>query len=141
MKNLFRKYLILLLVLSNQALFSQAATPGPTLQAQSGPQDVGKIDQLLKQSGYKYNKAAEGAWLVEPKGKTYRALIGSADDVIVIGVVLLKKEEMPVSQDFLLKLLKLNHDFDYVKIGLDGDGDLFSRTEHNIKGLTLEDFK
>lgn len=48
---------------------------------------------------------------------------------------------MKRSEDLLFKLHYLDHEFDYVKGGLDKDEDLFVRIDSNPRVLDLQEFK
>src|SRR5262245_22180738 len=104
-------------------------------------QSAAKVDRLLKESGLKNQKYAEGVWLVEASGKDFPVLVAASGDVVVIGVIVAKKGSIPFSQEFLYKVAKLNHEYDFVKVGLDSEDDLFARTERKVAGMTASDFK
>src|SRR5262245_15327687 len=110
------------------------ALPGTT-------QSAAKVDRLLKESGLKNQKYSEAVWLVEAPGKDFPVLIAASGDVVVIGVIVAKKGSIPFSQEFLYRVAKLNHEYDFVKIGLDNEDDLFARTEHKVAGMSADDFK
>jgi acetaldehyde dehydrogenase (acetylating) len=50
------------------------------------------------------------------------------------------KANLDLSADLLLKLMKLNNELEFVKVGIDNDGDLFVRAELRMASLTAEDF-
>jgi hypothetical protein len=129
---------ILLLVV--QTTFVQASSFPQTTTAQSSA----KVAQFLKQSGYTYKQAAETVWVVKMNGvelKEYEALVATNEGIVVIGVVMANRKALKSSDDLLFKLLKLNHEKDFMKIGFDNDDDLFIRTEHKVRNLDLDEFK
>jgi hypothetical protein len=143
MKNLKKSFLqlfVLSLIFSSQSFILQAATPSQSTTAQTSA----KVDQWMKQSGYKYKKASETVWVVASKGNAlpeFETFVATNENVVVIGVVMAKQKNLKMSEDLLLKILKLNHDNDFVKIGIDEDNDLFVRLERKVRMLDLEEFK
>jgi len=92
------------------------------------------IDGHLKSSGLDYKKPNEIAWIVNYENETI--LVGAQDDFFLAGVVVAQKGQFRETAESLSEILKLVHEIDFVKIGLDNDGDLFVRTER--KGNTME---
>jgi len=68
-------------------------------------------------------------------------LFAEQGDVVVVGTVLRTKAKLNLSADLLLKLMQFNNDLDFVKVGIDHDGDLFVREELRTASFTAEDFK
>lgn len=138
MKNHFAQKLIALVTLT--FLFSF----GGYAKALPGDQNAAKVEQLLKQAGLNYKHVSDNVWVVKTKGRVlpeFDMLVAENQGVLVVGVVMLNKKNLKLSQDLLFKLLKFNHTKDYVKVGVDDDDDLFVRTELNLKRLELEEFK
>jgi hypothetical protein len=105
---------------------------------------VAQVDQWLAVSNYVYKKTGNGTWLITYRAKTPTelwVLVAAGTDFVVVGVVVALKRDMVFTNDFMFKLLRLNHALDYVKIGFDNDEDLFVRSEVKTKGLDLQDFK
>ncbi len=73
-------------------------------------------------------------------GLTGMLLIGTSDEAIVIGTVVRTKSKLDLSADLWRKMLQLNHEIQWVKIGIDHDGDLFVREEFHTERLTADDF-
>lgn len=130
----------LTLILSSQSLGALATTPVQSITAQT----TAKVDQWMKQSGFTYTKATETVWVIKSKGTAlaeFETFVATNENVVVIGVVMVKQKNLKMSQEALLKILKLNHDNDFVKIGIDEDNDLFVRLERKVRTLDLEEFK
>ena len=111
------------------------AAPAALAQAQSG---VGKIAQLLKASSYDFSQKTDTVWSADFKGKslsTFRLVVAVQDDVMVTFVTVAEKARIPLSADFMHKLLRYNSTLDRVKIGLDDDGDLFVRCDASVRVL------
>lgn len=119
------------------------AAAGPRSQ-KADPQLVAKLAQILERSGYPYKKAADNIWVVNFKGKSQADInifVTSADNLIVMGAVVAPKSAMKVTPELMLKLLRLTHEIDRVKIGFDDDEDLFLRAEVISRCFDVEDFK
>jgi hypothetical protein len=140
MKNSILTIIVLAALFPSQKIEAYAApfSQGTTAQTSA------KIEQWLKQSGLTYTKAGDNVWLVKSKGNAlqeFNTLVAAYEGVVVIGVVMANKKELKMSQDLLFKILKLNHDVDFIKIGFDNDDDLFVRLERKVRTLDLEEFK
>jgi hypothetical protein len=98
----------------------------------------------LERSGYTYKKAADNVWVVNFHGNSLTDIdvfVTSAENLVVIGAVVAPKKSMKVTPEMMHKLLRLAHDIDRVKIGLDDDEDLFVRSEVAARLFDLEEFK
>jgi hypothetical protein len=140
MKNSILTIVALAALLSNQNIGAYATTGSQATTAQTSA----KVEQWLKQSGVNYTKAGDNVWLVKSKGNAlqeFNTLVATNEGVVVIGVVMANKKDLKMSQDLLFKILKLNHDVDFIKIGFDNDDDLFVRLERKVRTLDLEEFK
>ena len=116
----------------------------PKAQHQSESQLPARLADILARSGYTYRKAADNVWLVNFKGSSlndFQVLVTSTENLVVIGVVVAKKNSMNVTPEMMLKLLRVVHEIDRVKIGFDEDEDLFLRAEVTAKCFDLEEFK
>jgi len=113
-------------------------------QAKSDPQTVTKLAGILERSGYAYKKAADNIWVVNFKGNSLadvNVIVTSAEGLVVMAVVVAQKSTMKVTPEMMYKLLKLTHNIDRVKIGFDGDDDLFVRSEVSARLFDLDEFK
>ena len=63
------------------------------------------------------------------------------DTTLTMGAVVAPKNAMKVTPEMMFKLLRIVHDIDRVKIGLDDDEDLFLRAEVSARCFDVEDFK
>jgi hypothetical protein len=136
----FLQLLVLSIIFSSQSFSLQAAIYSQSTTAQTSA----KVDQWMKQSGYTYKKASETIWVIKSKGNVladFETFVATNQNVVVIGVVMAHQKNLKMSEDLLLKILKLNHENDFVKIGFDADNDLFVRSERKIRTLDLEEFK
>src|SRR5438876_12272604 len=85
-----------------------------------------RIPQLLEQSGYRYSKAGDNVWTIKFTGKSlseFQVLVTSAQGIVVLGVVVAKKDEIKLTPQLMHNILKLTHNLDRAKIGFDDDDD------------------
>ncbi|HXZ29030.1 MAG TPA: hypothetical protein VEG08_13640 [Terriglobales bacterium] len=113
---------------------AQPAAPSPELQA--------LMDQALGRSGLKYRKVQDRFWFATCDSKLVadcQILMTATPDILVMGVVIKKKDALSPTPEMLTGLLRLNHDLERVKVGIDEDGDLFERVEVTTKGLDVDE--
>jgi hypothetical protein len=107
-----------------------------------------KLQGFVNKTGYKIMTAQPcNVWLATdalriPRGEgVVRVLmIGDGGEMGIVGTVLQSKAELNLSADLLRQLMLLNNELDYMKIGIDSDGDLFVRAEMRMSSLTAENF-
>jgi hypothetical protein len=138
-KNTIRRVLTLVIALSLPVL-SHAATLPATTTPQSKEESIAKVTKLLTESGQIHRKTGESTWLIERPGKS-SILVAAGNDFVVLGIIVAVKKNMRATADLSFKLLKLNHNLDYVKAGLDDDDDLFVRNELRVRTIDLASFK
>ena len=108
-----------------------------------------KLQGFVNKTGYKIKVAKPCAvWaatdaLTIPRGEgaTGLLLIAQEGEMAIVGVVVESKANLHLSSDLLLQLMKMNNELEFVKVGIDNDGDLFIRTELHMPSLTEADFK
>ncbi|MBZ5522564.1 MAG: YbjN domain-containing protein [Acidobacteriia bacterium] len=108
-----------------------------------------KLQGFVNNTGYKIKVAkACQVWvatdaLTIPQGDGLAGLllIGQEGEMGVVGTVVQTKAQLNLSADLLMKLMQMNNELDFVKVGIDNDGDLFVRSELRMASLTAEDFK
>jgi hypothetical protein len=114
------------------------------LSGQPGQSTEAKVQRLIDGSEFSNSHPKPGAWIIPAKGPaigSYELFVAVSGDIVVIGAVAAKKAQMPMTPAFLQTLLRSNHDMDFVKIGLDNDGDAFVRTEISARILDAREFK
>ena len=102
------------------------------------------IEQWLRAGGYAFKTIGCQVWLVQnaiSDMPTAQILIGVEGNDFVAGAVVRKKASLDLSQPTLLRLMQLSDDLEYVKLGIDKDGDLFLRAEVHRGDLTGPIFK
>ena len=121
---------------ARRALVLLLAFAAPAALAQTGP--TSKVGQLLKASSYDFSQKNDAVWSADFKGKalsSFRLVVAVQDDVMVTFVTVAEKARVPLSVDFMHKLLRYNSTLDRVKVGLDDDGDLFVRCDASVRIL------
>jgi hypothetical protein len=95
-----------------------------------------KLEALIKSSGYTSSKVGDNVWTIDFTGKQlakFKLILSASgkdkEGIVVVFANPAEKSRLPATTNFMLLLLKANHDFDYVKIGIDGDGDVFVRAD------------
>jgi len=95
-----------------------------------------KLEGLIKASGYTSTKVKDDVWTIDFAGKQlprFKVVVSVSakekDGIYVIFANPADKARLPSTPNFLTLMLKANNDFDYVKIGIDGDGDAFVRAD------------
>lgn len=108
--------------------------------------DEDRIDALLHQSGYSYQKApkAEGVWVIPQHGEAlgdFKVITAAGDGLAVIFVIIAHKADLNMNLGLATKMLAMNHEYDRVKIGTDDDGDAFVRVDASIRVLDATEMK
>ena len=122
-----------LLVALSIAAFSQPA----------GAQSVG-MDAMLKQTGYGYTTHNATTWSIDLTkknlGKT-KVILSTGSEILVTFVIVAKKAAIQKTPQMMEALLSANHDYDYTKIGLDKDGDMFVRIDMPLRSVDATELK
>ena len=115
-----------------------------SLHAQPAESPAEKVQRLVEGSGFSNKHPKPNVWVIPAKGPAkgdFDLFVAVSDNIVVIGAVIAKKAEMPAAPEFYQTLLRANHNMDYVKVGLDGDGDAFARAEINNRFLDAAELK
>jgi Putative bacterial sensory transduction regulator len=124
--------LLLLVALSTGAL-SQPA----------GAQNMG-MDAMLKQTGYAYITHNATTWSIDLTRKNLgkvKVILSTGSDILVTFVIVAKKAAIQKTPQMMDTLLTANHDYDYTKIGLDKDGDMFVRIDMPLRSVDATELK
>jgi len=132
--------LLLTLVTAPRA---QEATPAEPLVESPA---AAAMSKLLEGTGLAHNKIRETVWTVPFKGevrKDFNVVVALVSDgsVVVLFAVLAEKAQMKASPELWQQLLRMNDQFDRVKVGIDGDGDAFVRVDLSLRVLDPEELK
>ena len=103
-----------------------------------------KIVQMLEESGHTYGKAADNVWTVKFRGNTLDDIavvtIGHEGMLILVAVIA-EKKDYKATPELMAKLLRLNDDYDRIKVGIDKDGDMFVRVDLTLRVTDSQEFK
>ena len=102
-------------------------------QAQGGGQACSpKVQSFLQASGFTYTTHNATTWSIDLKRDNVGALkviISCGTDIVVVFDILAKKAGIQKTAQFYEALARANHDYDFVKVCLDKDGDLGLRID------------
>jgi hypothetical protein len=116
----------------------------PGAQAQQLSERAKEFEALLRKAGFEFRRINPKVWVTDFKGKQGPkvAVISSIDDDMSVNfAIIAKKPDLPTSAEFLTKVVRMNDQFDYVKVGIDKDGDLFVRTDLMLRNLDGQELK
>lgn len=129
-----------MVMLSAISAMAQTQSETPKLDKAS----ASKIAQLLEESGHAYGKASANVWTVKFKGNNRDDIsvivIGHEGMLIMVSVVA-EQKDFKASPELMMKLLRLNDDYDRLKVGIDDDGDLFVRIDLSLRVVDAQEFK
>jgi hypothetical protein len=98
-----------------------------------------KVVQLLEDTGLNYEKRSPTSWMVRFKGSSGEDIpvfVAPADAILVLVAIAATGAETRESIDLYRELLKFNIDADYIKTGIDDDGDFQIRADVTLASLT-----
>jgi hypothetical protein len=107
-------------------------------------QSDGRMDKMLKDTGFSYTTHNPTTWSMEFERKTLgkvRVIVSTGSDIVVVFAIIAKKANINKTPKMMEALLRANHDYDYVKIGLDNDGDLFVRIDDPLRITDARELK
>jgi transposase-like protein len=109
------------------------------MAAQTSTDETAKMVSLMQANNYSFTTTrSPTVWVIHFTGTHLKDIkvvlaIDVANNQMVIFVTVVEKRRMPVTTDFLHQLLKFNHEFDRVKVGLDADDDLSVRIDAPLR--------
>lgn len=117
------------------------------MAAQTAEQGEAKMVSLMQANSYNFvTTKSPTVWVIHFTGthlKDVKVILAldTENNQMVIFVTVVEKRRMPVTTDFLRTLLKFNHEFDRVKVGLDADDDLSVRIDAPLRLADATEFK
>jgi hypothetical protein len=144
-KQIGARPVLLSVALLSAALFSvapplHAQTPADKEAAQALADKTEKLVRLMKEDNFNYvTTTSPTVFVIHQTGDHLKDIkiilaIGTDDDSdLVVFVTVTPKATMPTTADFRYILLKANHEYDQVKVGLDGDDDLSVRIDATMR--------
>ena len=109
------------------------------MAAQTSTEGVNKMVSLMQANNYNFiTTKSPTVWVIHFTGTHLKDIkvvlaLDTENNQMVIFVTVVEKRRMPVTTDFLHTLLKFNHEFDRVKVGLDADDDLSVRIDAPLR--------
>src|SRR4029077_941210 len=70
-----------------------------------------------------------------------KVIVSTGSDIVVTFAIIAKKAAIQKTPQLMEILLKANHDYDYAKIGLDKDGDMFVRIDDPLRLIDSNELK
>jgi hypothetical protein len=117
------------------------------MAAQTNDQGIAKMVSLMQANSYNFvTTKSPTVWVIHFTGthlKDVKVILAldTENNQMVIFVTVVEKRRMPVTTDFLHNLLKFNHEYDRVKVGLDADDDLSVRIDAPLRLADASEFK
>jgi Putative bacterial sensory transduction regulator len=102
------------------------------------------MDAMLKQTGYPYTTHNPTTWSIDLTRKSLgkvKVILSTGSDILVTFVIVAKKAKIQKTPQLMDTLLTANHDYDYTKIGLDKDGDMFVRVDMPLRTVDAAELK
>jgi hypothetical protein len=116
------------------------------MAAQTSEQGAAKMVSLMQANSYPFTTTkSPTVWVIHFTGTHLKDIkVVLALDVdnyqMVIFVTVVEKRRMPYTADFLHTLIKMNHEYDRVKVGLDADDDLSVRIDSPLRLADTQEF-
>jgi hypothetical protein len=116
------------------------------MAAQTSSDGAAKMVSLMQANSYNFvTTRSPTVWVIHFTGTHLKDIkvvlaLDTANNQMVIFVTVVEKRRMPVTTDFLHTLLKFNHEFDRVKVGLDADDDLSVRVDAPLRLADATEF-
>ena len=135
------------MVISPRAVAVLAAL---TLSAQpQQPQvqtDIERLDAIVKESKFaakKIENPKQPVWTIKRKGeslKEFEVIFIVKNGVLVTFVTVAPKANLKRTPELLEKMLKMNYQYDSVKIGFDQDEDAYVRIDQRLRVVDVQEF-
>ena len=121
------------------ALNAQAQHPAPQT-------DVERLDGIVKESRFaakKLDNPKQPVWTIKRKGenlKEFEVIFIVKNGVLVTFVTVAPKASLKRTPELLEKMLKMNYQYDTVKIGFDDDDDAYVRIDQRLRIVDVQEF-
>lgn len=130
---------VLACIINIASVQAQTPPPDPAVKASRS-----RVVQLLEESGYNYSKSSDDVWVIPYNGnnlKEFNVVTVLEQHLIVLVVIVAEKPQVKLSQEMMARALRLNEEFDRVKIGISESGNLFVRTDLSLRILDGRELK
>jgi len=117
------------------------------MAAQSSGDGISKMTSLLQASNFNFKTTSSpSVWVIHFTGSHMNDIkvvlaLDTANNQMVIFVTVVQKRRMPYTADFFHTLLKFNHQYDRVKVGLDADDDLSVRIDAPLNIADVQELR
>ena len=115
---------------------------GPAgMQAQTSPAEEARVSALLSASKIKFVKhsgSKSSAWTIDRRGADrgeFQVVLTVKSDLLIVFVTVEQKARILRTPELDQKLLKMSYKFDFAKIGIDDDDDVFVRIDTHLRLL------
>ena len=116
-------------------------TASAWLQAQTSPAEEARVSALLSSAKIKFVKhsgSKTAAWTIDRRSAErgeFQVVVTVKGDLLIVFVTVEQKARIQRTPELDQKLLKMSHKFDFAKIGIDDDDDVFVRIDTHLRLL------
>jgi hypothetical protein len=129
------------LVIARSAAVVGILTASAWVQAQTSPAEEARVSALLSASKIKFVKHSSpktAAWTIDRRSAErgeFQVVVTVKSDLLIVFVTVEQKARIQRTPELDQKLLKMSYKFDFVKIGIDDDDDVFVRIDTHLRLL------
>lgn len=129
------------LVIAAGATVIGISTAAAVLQAQTPPAAEARVSAMLSAAKIKFVKHSNPkttAWMIDRRGVErgeFQVVLTVKSDLLIVFVTVEQKARLQRTPELDQKLLKMSHKFDFAKIGIDDDDDVFVRIDTHLRLL------
>ena len=134
------------LAIATAATLACVISASGALQAQIVPAEEARVAALLAASKYpsvRHTEPKQAVWSIarrtDARGE-FKVVVTVQNGILIVFVTVAEKANIRRVPELDQKLLKLNHDYDFVKIGIDGDEDLSLRIDAHLRLVDSTEF-
>ncbi len=101
-----------------------------------------KTGRLLEATGVSYKKIDDGIWGVSYKGENRNeitVIVTAYQEYVIIFTQVASAEDLSLTPAIMKRLLEVNDEVDWAKVGLDEKGDLFVRIDLSIRTVDKDE--
>ncbi len=129
---------VAVILAASLTLTARAQTPAQT--------DVERLDAIVKESRFaprKIDNPKQPVWTIKRTGeslKEFEVIFIVKNGVRVTFVTVVPKANLKRTPELLEKMLKMNYQYDSVKIGFDDDDDAYVRIDQRLRIVDVQEF-
>jgi hypothetical protein len=107
--------------------------------------DIQKMQTLLTATTYtstRLNHPTVAVWTIARQGEhigTFEIRVTTVNGIVATFVTVARKNKIRKTAELMENFLKLDQDYDYVKVAFDDDGDAFVRIDANLRILDAQE--